>query len=112
MLVPLRSFALAHRRSSARLSLVVEPLFRGSNPASPESTQKKAPFQVLFFNGGESGIRTPGGTHAPRLISSQVHSTALPTLHSGIDLGFTQNNPKGQVFFLYFLKLFAFSYQT
>jgi len=30
----LRSFAIAHRRSSARLSLVVEPFLQGSNPTT------------------------------------------------------------------------------
>lgn len=32
MLVPRRSFAVAHRRAPARLSLVVEPISMGSNP--------------------------------------------------------------------------------
>ncbi|GEM_PF-5932852 len=36
--------------------------------------------KIMRYIGGEPGIRTPGGTKAPHLISSQAHSTALSAL--------------------------------
>ena len=47
MLVPRLSFANAHRHASACLSIVVEPLLRGSNPALRKNI-KKTPSRVLF----------------------------------------------------------------
>lgn len=38
--------------------------------------------QGFLFNGGEIGIRTLGTPIGVQLISSQPHSTTLPSLHS------------------------------
>ncbi len=65
----------ADRRSLARLSLVVEPLSRGSNPLLHQ-LQKNTRKGCLFVTGGDAGIRTPGGL-AP---SSDFKSGALNQL--------------------------------
>lgn len=45
--------------------------------------EKDASFKRLFNqNGGEIGIRTLGTPIGVQLISSQPHSTTLPSLHS------------------------------
>ena len=48
---PLHSFAYAHRRSGARLSLVVEPLSREFSSTAPNAT-KKTPERRLFYGRG------------------------------------------------------------
>ena len=53
---PQRSFAKAHRRSCARLSLVVEPFSQGSLPYC--AYNKKTPQRELFVIGTRAGIRT------------------------------------------------------
>lgn len=84
LLVPPHSFAIAHRRSSDRLSFVVEPLPRGSNRKHNSNT-KKPPFQMAFLR-----LAASHGFE-PRLTESE--SAVLPLDDEAIERKYLYRNP-------------------
>lgn len=84
LLVPPHSFATAHRRSSDRLSFVVEPLPRGSNHKHNSNT-KKPPGKVAFlYLAASHGFE-------PRLTESE--SAVLPLDDEAIEREYLYRNP-------------------
>ena len=71
-----RSFAIAHRRSHARLSLVVEPFFPGFKSGNPHHLQQNPAFQQGFFlNGGVvnlNGIKHTKASHCSSQITGNL----------------------------------------
>ena len=82
----------ADRRTPVRLSLVVEPRPLGFKSDFPHHLQQNPHKAGFVVNGGEIGIRTLGTPIGVQLISSQPHSTTLPSLHSRLHLNKIKSN--------------------